>query len=419
MKQLLITIAALVLLVCGESQQSLSQTEKNIDPFEAGIKNLEDLDKELEDMDFKMPEMPTFTPPEWEFEYTTLFEENTGGKIEDSFIQKINELGKNDWELRHIKSLTNDGNTTGRIYFFQKSKMKTDVMDKELKAEGNPSEPDAEAAKQEPLKANAPDISIHDAIRKGNIELAQKLIANGADINRQDEKGYKPLHIAASKGHEELVKYLISKDVDIDGRAESDDTTPLHQAAGGGHKSVCEILTQNGADINSICKFGSPLDVSIHFNQDETAELLKRLGAKHKNLYFAVRSNDEKSVMELLSNGEDVDSRNNPLENTPLIYASFKGYYNIVKLLIINGADVSMMVNKKTALLAAASKGHLEIVDILIKNDAYINPLSLNYDLGKPETPLDAALGNGFTEVTDLLRKHGGKTGAELKAEGK
>ena len=87
-------------------------------------------------MDFKMPEMPTFTPPEWEFEYTTLFEENTGGKIEDSFIQKINELGKNDWELRHIKSLTNDGNTTGRIYFFQKSKMKTDVMDKELKAEG-------------------------------------------------------------------------------------------------------------------------------------------------------------------------------------------------------------------------------------------------------------------------------------------
>tara|TARA_Y100001934_G_scaffold59624_1_gene73866 strand:- start:258 stop:671 length:414 start_codon:yes stop_codon:yes gene_type:complete len=136
MKQLLITIAALVLLGCGESQQSLSQTEKIIDPFEAGIKNLEDLDKELEDMDFKMPEMPTFTPPEWEFEYTTLFEENTGGKIEDSFIQKINELGKNDWELRHIKSLTNDGNTTGRIYFFQKSKMKTDVMDKELKAEG-------------------------------------------------------------------------------------------------------------------------------------------------------------------------------------------------------------------------------------------------------------------------------------------
>ena len=138
MKYLITTIAAAVLVGCKPTQQSVSQTEKNLDPFEEGIKGLGALEKELEDMEFKMPEMPTFTPPEWEFEYTTLFEENTGGKIEDSFIQKINELGKNDWELRHIKSLTNDGNTTGIIYFFQKSKMKTDVMDKELKAATKP-----------------------------------------------------------------------------------------------------------------------------------------------------------------------------------------------------------------------------------------------------------------------------------------
>ncbi len=417
MKYLITTIAAVLLLGCKTTEQSVSQTEKNLDPIEEGIKGLEELEKELEDMEFEMPEMPVFRPPEFVSEYTTLYEENAGGKIEDSLMQKINELGKNNWSLSHIKNVTKNGNTTGRIYFFTKSKMVTDLKGEEFKVEGNPAEPDVETAKQEPLKANAPNISIHDAIRKGDIELVQKLIANGADVSRQDEQGYKPLHIAASKGHEELVKYLISKDVDIDGRSESDDTTPLHQAAVGGHNSVCEILTQNGADINSICKFGSPLDVSIHFNQDETAKLLKRLGAKHKNLYFAVRANDEKSVMELLSNGADVDSRNNPLKNTPLIYASFKGYYNIEKLLIYNGADVNMMINKKSALNAAATKGNTKIVELLIDNNAHINPVS--YKLGRSETPLDAALVNGFTEVSDLLHKHGGKTGEELKAEGK
>jgi len=35
------------------------------------------------------------------------------------------------------------------------------------------------------------------------------------------------------------------------------------------------------------------------------------------------------------------------------------------------------------------------------------------------DTPLDWAILNDETETADLLRKHGGKTGAELKAEGK
>jgi ankyrin repeat protein len=34
-------------------------------------------------------------------------------------------------------------------------------------------------------------------------------------------------------------------------------------------------------------------------------------------------------------------------------------------------------------------------------------------------TPLHLAVDEGHTETADLLRKHGGKTGEELKAEGK
>ena len=35
------------------------------------------------------------------------------------------------------------------------------------------------------------------------------------------------------------------------------------------------------------------------------------------------------------------------------------------------------------------------------------------------KTPLDWAVDEDQTETADLLRKHGGKTGEELKAEGK
>jgi ankyrin repeat protein len=39
--------------------------------------------------------------------------------------------------------------------------------------------------------------------------------------------------------------------------------------------------------------------------------------------------------------------------------------------------------------------------------------------LGEDKTALDWAVDQDHTEIADLLRKHGGKTGEELKAEGK
>ena len=55
--------------------------------------------------------------------------------------------------------------------------------------------------------------------------------------------------------------------------------------------------------------------------------------------------------------------------------------------------------------------GHAEVAELLIANGADVNAWD-GY-----ETPLDVS--DDESETADLLRKHGGKTGLELKAEGK
>ena len=71
--------------------------------------------------------------------------------------------------------------------------------------------------------------------------------------------------------------------------------------------------------------------------------------------------------------------------------------------------------NGGTPLQVATYEGHKETVELLIANGADVNAKYLDGD-----TPLDWAVGfGGQTEIDDLLRKHSGKTGEELKAEGK
>ncbi len=100
---------------------------------------------------------------------------------------------------------------------------------------------------------------------------------------------------------------------------------------------------------------------------------------------------------------------------TPLHYAAYAGHKELVELLITNGVDVNTKTDDGfTPLHVAARQGRTETGEVLITKDADVNAKD---DDGK--TPLDRAIKYNQSETADLLRKHGGKTGEEVKAEGK
>jgi len=69
-------------------------------------------------------------------------------------------------------------------------------------------------------------------------------------------------------------------------------------------------------------------------------------------------------------------------------------------------------------LMEATGFGKIEKVKQAINDGANVNVRIVNGTL-RGYTTLDLAIRNGHTEIADLLRKHGGKTGEELKAAGK
>ena len=96
--------------------------------------------------------------------------------------------------------------------------------------------------------------------------------------------------------------------------------------------------------------------------------------------------------------------------------AARTGNIEAVKQHLAAGTDVNAKTGSGwTPLHYTAREGHKEITDLLLTNGADVN--AKNDEGG---TPLDwAECCADKKETVDLLRKHDGKTGEELKTEGK
>ena len=127
--------------------------------------------------------------------------------------------------------------------------------------------------------------------------------------------------------------------------------------------------------------------------------------AKPQTIYEAAKIGDKAAIEEFLAQGTRIDGKDR-FGLTPLHWATWYGNTEVVKLLLVKGADIHAKCREggMTPLHYAAAYCHKEIAELLISNGADIN--ARNKGGGTPLS--NAAMGTGHNkEVAELLIANG------------
>ena len=205
----------------------------------------------------------------------------------------------------------------------------------------------AAGCKKPAAKPTGPTKSLHQAAADGDILNVRLHISKGAELNAKNERGHTPLHEAAFRGRKDVAELLIAEGADVNARARGwSDLTPLHCATLWGDKSVAQLFLATHTDIKG------------EDGRDQIAPQ-SVIPARHKDI-----------VELLLAKGADVNAESNA-GWTPLHIASGRGDESRAQLLVAKGANVDAKNQRgRTPLHIAAEKGHKNMAEYLIAKGA-------------------------------------------------
>jgi len=94
-------------------------------------------------------------------------------------------------------------------------------------------------------KSDSGGTPLGGAAHRGHKKAAELLIAKGADVNAKDSKGRTSLHHAAFRGRKEIAELLITKGADVNAK-DDDGKTPLDWAVEEDHTETADLLRKHG-----------------------------------------------------------------------------------------------------------------------------------------------------------------------------
>ena len=214
----------------------------------------------------------------------------------------------------------------------------------------------------ERLKSGKEPYLLHQAAKQGLVDILDMLINAGLEINslkkrrKRDRLSYAPIHLAAEVGHAEVVQKLIGLGADINKKNNSGDT-PLHIAAKSKNPEIIRVLLENGAtsSLDVTNKDGlKPLDTAVFFGQPQVLRALLDGGAK-----FEMNERNSEALAEIAQHSSDLSSAD-PEK---------------MSMLVRQGYDLSVKIGKQNRSLLhfAVAGDNWGVVDELIALGADVN----------------------------------------------
>ncbi|XP_069477814.1 serine/threonine-protein phosphatase 6 regulatory ankyrin repeat subunit B-like isoform X2 [Ambystoma mexicanum] len=256
------------------------------------------------------------------------------------------------------------------------------------------------------------DTVLHACCRRKELELCKLLVEYGATVDEQNDEGQTPLHIVAWEGDDILLKFFYQCKANPN-IVDKLDRSPLHIAAERGHTNVVEFLTEKfRSNVLARTKDGSTLmHIASQCGHPDTALAFLKKGVllhmPNKSgavcLHAAAKRGHGAVVKALLQKGAQVDARTKdhytalhiaaqcckPLvvqtllgfgaqvqlkggkaQETPLhIAARIPDGEKVAEMLLKCGADVNVeQENGETAMHIAARHGNLKMITALIED---------------------------------------------------
>ena len=192
--------------------------------------------------------------------------------------------------------------------------------------------------------------------KNSSVEVVEKLIQLGADINCEDER-YKgmltvterPVYLAAAYNkNPEIIETLIKHGVDIEIKNEHDDT-PLLVALNYRNSSSARKLIELGANINAQGYEGDSVLYTAYQSCPDVVDLLlsKKANIKIENdagdttLCLALRSGDLDGIKKITQYGATIGKINKNNHITKLMQAVTSANKDVIDYLISDGEDIN------------------------------------------------------------------------------
>ena len=197
--------------------------------------------------------------------------------------------------------------------------------------------------------------------KSGYLALSQLLVKLGANVKDRKNEAF----VSASKfGHVEVVQFLITMGAKV--RVPNNDAIVL--ASENGHLKVVELLVLNGANVHS--RNNEAIKIAYNNNHMNVVEFLIKYSSKSvlnsHVIYWMLKEGNLKMVELLIETCVNITGKNNFI-----VVAAEYGWINIIKLLMTKGIDFSLQKNE--ALKIACEKNNKEMINFLIDMGANVD----------------------------------------------